>query len=140
MTLKEFVKLHDKWINIADRVNKLYKIIIFYEYLVLSLLLCVCELKFIIGHIFEQKIEAILHIFAALIDLTIYSYGGQKVLDTSSDVCKDCYNMNKDYQIIMSRVKHELKIKAPMYVACLPALSLVIGQTCSLVTLFQKFV
>ena len=39
---------------------------------------------------------AFFHSMAAFLDLLIYSYGGQKVMDYSADVCDDCENIQNE--------------------------------------------
>lgn len=103
----------------------------------LSLLLCVLDFQIMIN---ENKIKAIpgfFHAVAASIGLLIFSYGGQKVMDSANDVCKDTYN--PQHYFVMMRTKHELKIKSLTFHASLPTFTDVMSRTMSLIALMKSF-
>jgi len=139
MNVKEFVDYHQKILDISKQMNKLFSPIIFGEYLVLSVLFCVLALEVVISKNFIDLIPFFFHGIASLMDLMIYSYCGQKVMDSAARVCEDCYEINKDHHIIMLRTKRELKIESMMYHASLPMSSLIMGRTMSLITLMKSF-
>ncbi|CAG9801718.1 unnamed protein product [Chironomus riparius] len=139
LEVKEFVEYHQKVLNLAKHINRLFNPIIFGEYLVLSVLFCVLALEAGLSENFFDFIPILFHGIASLLDLMIYSYGGQKIMDCASEICKDCYNVDSNYLIIMLRTKRELKIESMMYHAALPMCSLIMGRTMSLITLMKSF-
>lgn len=139
LELKEFVNYHRDIINLASKLNKLYKFVIFFEYLVLSAFLCVCAFRVVVSKDLAKVFTAAFHGLAGLIDMLIYSYGGQKIMDSALDVGNDCSKIRKDYAFVILRTQHELKIEAFMYHASLPTFSVIMSRTMSLITMLQSF-
>jgi triphosphoribosyl-dephospho-CoA synthetase len=139
LEVKEFVEYHQKVLNLSKHMNKLFSPIIFGEYLILSVLFCVVALEVGISESLVDTIPILFHGMASFMDLMIYSYGGQKIMDCASAVCEECYKIDDNYLIIMSRTKRDVKMEAFMYHASLPMSSLIISRTMSLITLMKSF-
>ncbi|XP_070508199.1 odorant receptor 45a-like [Chironomus tepperi] len=136
--VKEFVEYHQKVLDLAEKINEIFSIVIFQEYLILSLIFCVIGFQVVISEDLIHSVPMMFHGTAALINLLIYSYGGERIMDHANRVCVDCYKVKKDYLIIMMRTKHEYKVKSMMYHASLPTFSLIMGRTMSMITLFNS--
>lgn len=140
MDLKEFVNYHRSVIDMTKKLNRLLSTAVFLEFLIFSLLLCVTAFEVVMGDNFVRVMIASIHVSAAFVDLLIYSYGGQRVMDCSMEICDDCYKLDRNYFLIMIRAHRELKIEALVFHASLPTFSIVLSRTMSLITLFRSFV
>lgn len=123
----------------TKKINKIYNVSIFLGFLFFSLLLCVTAFQVLVSDDLKQITKAFFHGTAVLIDLLIWSYGGQRIMDCSLEVCDDCYKLDKDYKIIMIMTHRELKIESLKVETSLPTFTLVINRTMSLITLFKSF-
>lgn len=139
MELEEAVDYHSILLNMSHKLNKLYSFIIFQEFSLLSFLLCLTAFHVVMGNNLFKRGAVFFHGIAALIDLFIYSYGGQKISDCTKEVCDDCYNLHKNYMIIMLRSQKELKIKSMIYHASLPEFTKILNKTISLIAMLQSF-
>ncbi|CAG9801717.1 unnamed protein product [Chironomus riparius] len=140
INVKEFVDYHQKTLELATKLNKIFGIVIFGEYLILSVIFCVIGFQVVISEDLIHSVPMMFHGTAALINLLIYSYGGEIIMDHANKVCEDCYKINKDYLIVMMRTKHEYKVESMMYHASLPTFSLIMGRTMSMITLLESFI
>ena len=86
----------------------------------------------------EKKFRAFFHVIIASLELLIYSYGGQKVMDSSMAVCDDVYEIDKNYLFIMMRSQMAVEMKSGFFHACLPIYMILIKRTMSLITLLQS--
>ena len=86
-----------------------------------------------------KTFRAFFQLFAGMPKILTYSYGGQRILDTASSVCKNCYTLDKDYLAIMMRTNQEVKIKTFAYDATLETFTFIINQTMSFFTLLRSF-
>ena len=77
--LKEFVKYHQKIIGVTKKVSKLYKPIIFTEFVLVTTILCVSGLQIIMSNDFSKFFVALFLNLAAVVDVVIFAFGAQKV-------------------------------------------------------------
>jgi hypothetical protein len=133
----KFVEYHQNIIDMAMKLNTLFKFIIFQEYLLLSVLLCVLAFPIAYNDDIIKSIPFFMHAIAGIIDLLIYSYGGQKIMDLAGDICDDCYDANK--LIVIIRSQHKLKIKSMCYHASMATFDLMIRRAMRLITLLKSF-
>lgn len=138
MNLKEFVDYHQQIINLCSKLSEFFKVIVFLEYIVQSCLLCTIAVQLVMGTDLLKMIVAFLHGSAALTDLFIYSFGGQLVMDSSTEVFQDLVRIDKNYRFILHRTQTELKIKSMMFQASFSTFSRIISQTISLITLVKS--
>lgn len=87
-----------------------------------------------------KKIIALVFGSAIIIQLFIYSFGGQQIMDKSCSVATEIYHLDKDYNLVILRSKKPLKIQAGFYHACLPTFRAILSSAASLMTLLQSFV
>ena len=138
--VEKFVVYHLQMINLTKKLSKLYKPIIFTEFIFTGFILCVTGLQIIKADNFEKILAALLHAVAGLIDVTIYSYGGQKVLDSALSVSTEAYKMDKRYLLIIMMSQKKLKFDTGLFDASLNTLSIMLSRTMSFITLLKSFV
>lgn len=139
MELKDFVEYHLKLLDITPRVNYFFRVVVFQEFAVLSLLLGVIAFRIVISKSVTESIPVYFHGIACVTTLLVYAYSGQRIMDSAGEVCRDCYVIDKNYTIIMMRTKKQLKIESSMFHASLPAFTLIMNRTMSLFTLLKSF-
>lgn len=135
--IKEFAVHHQRLLSLGSKINKIFKFIVLEEYLMLSLLLCVLDFQIVINENKTKAIPGFFHGMAAITELLIFSYGGQKVMDSARDVCKNSYD--PQHYFIMMRTKRELKIESLTFHASLPTFSTTMSRTMSLIALMESF-
>jgi odorant receptor len=136
---KKFVENHLKILNLVDDLNRLFKPVVFTQFLISSMLLCVIGFQLVMHESFlERTMDAIFGI-AIITQLFIYSYGGQLIMDTSASVADDFYEMDKDFVVIIARAQKASIIEAGFYKANLPLFSTIMSSAASLITLLKSF-
>jgi 7tm Odorant receptor len=76
---------------------------------------------------------------AIIIQLFIYSFGGQLIKDRSSRVAENFYDFDADYVIIIAKAQKSSKIETAFFQANLETFSNIMKSTASLITLLQSF-
>lgn len=76
---------------------------------------------------------------AIIIQLFIYSFGAQLIMDKSTSVIDDFYDTDKDFVLIIARGQKPTTIESGFYKADLETFSKILGNTASLITLLQSF-
>lgn len=87
-----------------------------------------------------KKIVALVFGLAIIIQLFVYSFGGQQIMDKSLSVTSEIYELDKDYLLVILRSKRLLKIEAGFYHACLPTFRAILSSAASLMTLLKSLV
>jgi gustatory receptor len=137
---KEFIEEHQKVIDLASDLNMLIKPIVFTQHLVSSLLLCVIGFQLVMLHDLYKRLAAFFFGLAAMIQLLMYSFGGQQIMDKSLNVSSKMYNLDKDYRMIIMRSHRVCKIRAGIFEASLPTYRTMISNAGSLMTILKSFV
>ena len=137
--LKETVNHHNQVLDLVKRFNKLFDEIMFGEYAVKSVVLCVVGFLIVMTDDVFVLTICFFHGMAGVIELLIYSYGGQKIMDYGEEICDECYEIDKNYLIIMLRTKDQLRLYSLMYVANLPTVTLIMNRAMAMITLLQSF-
>lgn len=128
-------------LELAEKLNSLFKEIVFTEYLVMTVLLCVDGFQVIEFDEWSKKFNAFLHTATALIDLSIYSYGGQKIMDCSMSLCDESEKVDRNYMLVILRSQCGVKIQNGFFnAASLPTFCLILNRVMSLITLLQSFI
>ena len=65
----------------TEKLNGLFKPIVFIEFFLVAVTMGVTSLQVIMYDDYGKIFTALLHVITALTDVTMYSYCGQKVLD-----------------------------------------------------------
>ena len=139
INVKEFVVYHRDILNLGSNLQFLFKEIVFVQFVAMTLLLCVDGFQVIEFEGMSKKFNAFFHTATALIDLFIYSYGGQLIMDSAMSVCNENENIDKSYIIINMKAQAELKIDTGFFNASLPTFSTILNRVMSLITLLQSF-
>lgn len=137
---KDFLVYHQKILDISKKLIKLYKPIIFTEFVIMAIVLCFTGLQILMMNDFGKIVGALLHAGAAFADVAIYSYGAQKVLDSSLAVCDEVYKADKNYILIILITQKELKFDAGLFHASLHTLTVILSRTMSFITLLKSFI
>lgn len=136
--MKEFVDIHRQVINLTQAVRNFYKRLIFMKFTLIAVILCAACFQVSSNDDFEKKLRALSHVIVASLELLIYSYGGQKIMDSSMSVCDDVYEIDKNYLFIMMRSQMAVEMKSGFFHACLPIYMILIKRTMSLITLLKS--
>lgn len=138
--LNDFVKYHQKVIRVTMNLSRLFKPIIFTEFVLVTTILCVSGLQIIMFNDFSKFFVALFLNLASLCDVTIFAFGAQKVLDSALAVCREVYKADKNYILIMMITQKELKFDVGLFHASLNTLSIILSRTMSIITLMKSFV
>jgi 7tm Odorant receptor len=136
---KKFVEKHQQLLDLVETLNKLYGPIIFVQFLANSILLCVLGFQLVMSQSVLKKAVAVSFGSAAFIQLFVYTYGGQLVMDKSSCVAEELYQTDKDLIILICRAQKASVIKFGFYQANSKTLTSILSATASLITLLKSF-
>ena len=89
---------------------------------------------------FLIKFNFIFHTTNSLIDMLIYSYGGQILMDSAKSVCDENERIDKNYVFLLMRAQSEIKIDTGFFSATLPTFCTILNRVMSLITLLQSFI
>lgn len=140
MKVKDFVAYHLKIITITRKLDSLYMPIIFTEYFVIGTLSIVTGLQIIVVDDFALILRSIFHACTGLVDVAIYSYGSQKILDSSLSVCDEAYLIDKHYVFILLIAQKRLRFTTGFFEASLDTYSIMLSRTMSFITLLKSFI
>jgi hypothetical protein len=104
-----------------------------------SNLLCVIGFQLVVHQNFLNRIEDFTFGLAIIIQLFIYSSGGQLIMDKSLSVADNLFEIDKDFILIIKRAQRPSLIKAGFYKASLPLFTSILSSAASLITLLQSF-
>lgn len=122
------------------KFKNLFKEIVFFEYLIMTSLLCVDGFQAIEISGVIKKINFFLHTANSLIDLFLYSYGGQILMDSAMSICDLNDKIDKNYVFLILKAQNELKIDTKFFSATLPTLCTILNRVMSLIALLQSFI
>lgn len=137
--MKEFIEYHRTILNLAKELNEIFKFIMIVEHLLLGVLICTIGFQLAM----VQNSSMLMTIgfgITAIMELFIYSYGGQMIMDKSSEICKELYEVDKNYLFILMRTNREVKIKAGFFHICLPTLTSILNSAGSMMALLKSMV
>lgn len=137
--LKETVIYHNQVLNLVKKFNKIFNLVILGEYTVKSVPLCVVGYLIVMSDDIFIITVCISHGMAGIIELMIFSYGGQKIMDYGEEICDECYEIDKDYLTIMIMTKYKLRVYSLMHDACLPTVTLILNRAMALITMLKSF-
>ena len=140
MDLKEFVIKHLKLINLFHRLNSLYRPIIFIEYFVVASIVVFTGLQILVVDEFYTLVRAIFHSMFALVDAAIYSYGSQRILDSSLSICDEAYLIDKNYILILMIAQKNLRFTTGLFEASLDTFCIMLSRILSFITLLKSFI
>jgi len=135
---KKFVDQHQKLLTLVEDLNNFYKPVVFTQFLVTSMLLCVLGFQLVMHETFFQKMCAAFFGLSVTIQLFFYAYGGQLITDKSSSVADLLYDTDKDLVLIIARAQKPTFIEAGIYKATSGTFRAIMSSACSLITLLQS--
>lgn len=136
---KKWIQDHQAIISLAEELIELFKPLILVQFFISSMALCGMGVQLTLSDSIVKQIIALNFGFAMMIQLFIYCFGGQLILDKSSSVADDFYELDKDFIIIIARGQKALTVKAGIYEATLPNFSVILNSAASLITLMKSF-
>lgn len=140
---KKFILRHMKLLELGSELGDLMRPIIFSNFLISSLLLCVQCFQLVLHDDTVKRIIAASFASSAVIQLFVLCLAGQMLADISSSIAElsdRFYETDRDLVIIMSRSQNPVKITAWFFEVSLPTLSTMINASGSLVTMLKSFV
>lgn len=135
----KFIKRHQTLIEVTENLKHLVKPIVFAQFLISSINLCVLAFQIVALDSISTKIITIPFLLSIIIQLFIYSYGGQLIMEKSSMVADHFYQNDKDFIIIIARAQKPIIVDAAFYKATLSTFDAIISSTASMIALLQSF-
>lgn len=138
---KKFITKHQKLLELADELGTVIKPVVFVQFMITAMLLCVLGFQCVMFETFLdfQVLLVLAFGVAIILQLFIYSYGGQLIMDKSSSVGKNFYGLDKDYIMIIARSQRPSTITNGFYEANLPIFSAIMSSAASLITALKSF-
>jgi odorant receptor len=137
---KKFIKKHQELLELSETLHKLFKPIVFAQFLFSSMLLCVIGFQLVMVHDFFKRAVVAFYGLAIIIQLFYYSYGGQLLMDKSSAVSENLYKTDKDLVIVINRAHKACTIKAGFYRANSATFTTILSSAGSLIALLRSFI
>lgn len=131
---------HITILKLADKLNNLVKPIVFTQFLISSMQLCVIGFHLVVSRSIGGKIVLGPFGISVIMYLFIYATGGQLIKDKSANVADNLYKVDKDLVIIIARAQRPSVIRAGIYVASLPTFASILSSAGSLMTVLKSFV
>lgn len=137
---KVFVENHLKILKIAENLNNLYKPIIFAQLLTTNFLLCMIGFQIVMAKDYYGLLVVAPFGIAVLIQLFLYCFGGQLVLDGTSSVASNLYVLDKNLTIVSAKCLKGFKTESFVYKADLPTFTAILSSAQGLITALKSFV
>lgn len=137
---EDFVIYHQKVVKLTQKLIKIYRPVIFVEYICVAINLGFTCVQIIMVNDILQILTAILHSFTVMSDAFIYAYGAQKILDSSSEVFDYFEKIDKRYLLIMMISHKKLTFEAKFFDSSLSTLSIMLSRAVSFITFLKTFV
>lgn len=138
--IREFVEYHQQVIAIVQKLNKLFRPIVFTQFILTATNLCFTSVMVVKENDLEKIITAFFHAIAVVLETGIFAYGGQKLLDSSTVVCNQLYAVDKNYIPIIRIGQKGVKFDAGFFDASMETLSVTFSRLMSFITLLKSFV
>lgn len=140
LKIDEFVTYHLKIISITKRVNSFYSPMIFTQFFIETTLFVVLGVNVIAADTFIERLKPFLHMLGSLVDVACHSFGSQKIMDTSEEICNEAYFNDKDYLMIIMAAQKKLRITTPFFEASFETYTFMLSRTWSFITLLNSFI
>lgn len=131
---------HQELLDLAEELQELYKPVLFVQFLITGLLLCLVTVQiFIAEKLFNYWLVYVIPFTTVVMtQLFLFCYGGQMLNDASSSVGKSFYDLDKDFLIIMTRALQPSKISDWFYTANLPVFAAIVNSAYSYISILQS--
>lgn len=137
---KKFVQQHEEILELAENLIDLYKPVVLVQYCVTSMILCVLGVQLVMLESYVKRLIALTFGISMILQLFIYSYGGQLFTDKSSSIADHLYDSDKDLILIIARAKKATTVKVGLFYANLPNFRAILSSAASLITLMKSFI
>jgi len=97
-------------------------------------------LQIIVGNEFYTLARAIIHSMVALLDVALYSYGSQRILDSSLSICDEAYLIDKNYILIIMIAQKKLRFNTGFFEASFDTFCFMLSRIMSFITLLKSFI
>jgi hypothetical protein len=104
------------------------------------MMLCVIGFELVMVESLTDKIFPAVFGLAAIIQLSIYAFGGQLIIDKSDAVARNFYDVDRDFLILIARPLKPTKIKTLFFSADLPTFVSILNSAGSLITMLKSLV
>ena len=139
MKLDEFVTYHLKLMDITQRLNSIYEPMIFTQYLIATVLFVVLGLNVLIADNLIEILQPISHIPGALIYFAVYSFGSQRIMDSSLALCDEAYMIDKDYLMVIMMAHKKLRFTTGFFEASFDTYGIMLSRSWSFFSIFNSF-
>ncbi|CAO1423916.1 unnamed protein product [Diamesa serratosioi] len=136
LNYRGFVKYHQEILELCSCLNGIYFPVIFTQFLVSSVLLCVIGFQLVMAPDFFKILVLFAFSCAILIQLFVYAYGGTLIMEESSSVAENIYQ--KELLFCIPRAYKNCCIKSGFYTASLPTFTKILSSAGSYITLLQS--
>lgn len=126
-------------LKLTDDLIELIRPVVLAQFLITSLMLCVLGFQLVMHDSIVKRIAALTFGFSIIIQLFIYSYGGQLIKDKSSSIAEELYDLDKDLLLVITRASRASIVRAGFFEADLPTFRAFLSSAASLITLLKSF-
>jgi hypothetical protein len=127
-------------LELSEALKQTYKQIIFLQFMNISTLLCVLGFQVVVVDSVAGRIVPAVYGLTMLIQLLVYAFGGQLVLDKSKAVAENLYEIDRDMIIMIARPFKPVVMKSGFFKADLPTFVSIKNAAGSLITMLKSFV
>lgn len=135
---KDFIVEHSYLLSLAKDLNRQMRITVFIQFFMSSLNLCVLGFQLVMLDNTLKRIVVLFFGLAIIIQLFIYAFGGQLIMDKSLSIADGLMGLDKDNILIICRTQCPIKIKSGYFVANLVTFRKCLSSAGSLITLLQS--
>lgn len=136
---KKFSERHQKLLDLAEDLCSVMRPVVFMQFGISAMLLFVLGFQVVMEEDVLKRFVAASFGLSIIIQLFVYSLGGQMILDKSSAVADDFYETDIDLVIIIARAQNPIKVTAWFYEVSFPTLSAILSSAGSLITMLKSF-
>jgi hypothetical protein len=133
-----FIKRHQQILSFAKELNEIFRPIIFVEFLTISFVLCGVGVSLAIKRELIDQLMLLCYGSAMTIQLFLYCYSGQYLMNRTASVCDEVYNLNLDYKLIIMRAQKGMRIEAPFFRATLEQFGSILNTTWALISVIRS--
>ncbi|KAL7027211.1 hypothetical protein ACKWTF_005363 [Chironomus riparius] len=105
-----------------------------------TVLFVVLGLSVITAENLLKNVTPIMHAPAALIYVAVFSYGSQKVMDSSDAICDGIYNIDKDYLMVLMIAQKRLGFTTEFFEVSFETYSFMLSRSWSFIAVLTSFV
>lgn len=136
---KKFIENHEALLGLTAKLNNLFKPVVLGQFFISSMLLCALGIQLVLLDSVFIRMMASTFGITVILQLFIYAYGGQMIMDTSLSVANNLYEADIDNVLIIRRSQKPALIEVGFFKANLPAFTSIMNSAGSLITLMKSF-